>query len=257
MLRPFRFSNNDKYRTEETKVKNNLADENGYLFQRYLFYAEEGGIIYNYYVGKAYVYGVEKGNKSYPQGLQADLSKAVPFLEYASERECEEAQLLLGLVYLGWYDENYKDEAKAAKWLGRAARLGDRDAQFWYGDLLQEGIGVQQNSEEAYYWFLESGNHGHAGAMTKLCHYYMDKLLEFPEEMTDEEDEEFQEYVWDSFCWAKYAADYGSDEGMYLTGMFYFQGFGGTKDLELSRKYLDLAVQNGNEDAKRFIDEKF
>ena len=42
---------------------------------------------------------------------------------------------------------------------------------------------------------------------------------------------------------------------MYMLGVFYYKGFGGTVDLELSRKYLDLAVQNGNEDAQQFIDE--
>lgn len=257
MLGAFRFSKKDKFINEPTKQSNSLSDENGSLFQRYLFYAEQGGIIYNYYVGKDYVYGIEKGSKAFPQGLQADVSKALPFLQYASERECEDAQLLLGLVYLGWYDESYKNETNAAKWLGRAARLGNLNAQFWYADLLWNGIGIEKNEDDAYHWFLESAYNGHSGAMMKLCHYYMDKLLEFPEEMTDEEDDEFQEYVWDSFCWAKYATEYDNAEGMYMLGVFYYQGFGGTVDLELSRKYLDLAVQNGNEDAQQFIDENF
>lgn len=63
---------------QPNKQSNSLSEKNGSLFQRYLFYAEQGGIIYNYYVGKDYVYGIEKGSKAYPQGLQANVSKALP-----------------------------------------------------------------------------------------------------------------------------------------------------------------------------------
>lgn len=246
-------TSNDK--TEKKVI--HLRNDNKTLFEKYLSYAKEGGIIYNYYVGKDYVYGIEKGEKAYPKGLKADVSKAIPYLQYASEREYEDAQFLLGLVYSGWYDESYKDEIKATQWIGRAARLEHKDAQYLYANRLLNGDGIDQNKEEAYYWYLESANHGQSDAMMQLCHYYMDKLLEFPEDMTDEEDDEFQEYVWDSFCWARYAAEYDNDEGMYMLGVFYFQGFGGTVDLEKSRKYLDLAVQKGNEDAQQFIDENF
>lgn len=215
MLKPFRFSNNDKYRTtketEVTNVKNNLADENGYLFQRYLFYAEEGGIIYNYYVGKDYLYGIDKGDTSYPDGLEADIQKAIQYLEYAAEREEQDAQLLLGFIYLGWHGEEYKDEKKALKWIERAAKLGEGEAQYLYAEMYQNGTGVEKDPDTAYHWYVESAYNGFDIAMMELCIYYRNKMMEFPEpkEMTKEEIDEFDECLFNSFSWGKCAADNG------------------------------------------------
>lgn len=42
-----------------------------------------------------------------------------------------------------------------------------------------------------------------------------------------------------------------------MTGVAFYKGFGVAQDLDESRKFLEMAVENGNDDAKEFLAENF
>ena len=62
--------------------------------------------------------------------------------------------------------ENYDE---AASWLRKAADSGDEEAQFLYGSMLAEGLGVDYDQEAAAYWLKMAAEHGHTGAQVLLA----------------------------------------------------------------------------------------
>lgn len=62
------------------------------------------------------------------------------------------AQYYLGLHYLkGEYIQ--KDEIQGANWIRSAAQAGFKDAEYTFGTLLQQGIGVNKDCEQARLWY--------------------------------------------------------------------------------------------------------
>lgn len=234
-----------------------ISKEDGTVMERNLYYANKGGVLFNYYVGREYAYGIEKGDERHSDGLEPNVDKALHYLTYAAEREIVDAQTLLGIIYMGDLGEEYKNDEEALKWIKRAASAGDSSCQFLLGTMYATGTIVEKNEDLSFNWYLESATRGFDRAMVSLSDYYRDKLLTFPEEMTDEEENLFQDYIWLSYKWNRIAAEYGNAEGMFMTGVAFYKGFGVAQDLDESRKFLEMAVENGNDDAKEFLAENF
>lgn len=49
-----------------------------------------------------------------------------------------------------------------------AAKKGDKDAQYQLGNKFYMGIGIEQDFDEAKYWFQQASSHGHSGATLYL-----------------------------------------------------------------------------------------
>lgn len=60
------------------------------------------------------------------------------------------------------------DDAGAAAHLERAAECGSADAQFALAQLMYEGRGVEENRDEALFWYGEAAALGHAEARERL-----------------------------------------------------------------------------------------
>lgn len=249
-----------KKNSSDTKVVSSMGltpKEDGTVMERNLYYANKGGVLFNYYVGRDYAYGLEKGDAHHPDGIEQDISKALHYLTYAAEREIRDAQTLLGFIYMGMFGDEYKNEEEGYKWIYKSACAGDANSQHLLAMMYTTGTIVEENSDLAYKWTLESATRGSEASMMDLCDYYRDKLLDFPEEMTPDEENEFQDCIWLSYKWGRIAAECGDSRGMFMTGVAFFNGFGVNEDKDEAKKFLEMAAENGHDEAKAFLEENY
>lgn len=98
--------------------------------------------------------------------MQADLAKgitaiksgnyftaSVEFLEGANGR-AQDAQTVLGLMYLGVIDGLMAKESKAAECFNKAAKQGQKEAQYHLGVMYRTGgKSIKKSGFEAFQWF--------------------------------------------------------------------------------------------------------
>lgn len=234
------------------------ANENGTHFERHLYYAQNGGLMYQFYTGYDYALGIKKGDAKHPDGVKQDISTAISFLEKAANRDVGEAQELLGLIYFGKLGETYIDLEKSFHWFTKAAQNGSAHAQYMIGIFYETGVVVEKDMDMAYHWYLESSNSGDEAAMGSLCEFYRNKALGFsPEEANGSKKKDFRDCVELSFKWGKKAADLGNYEAAYLTGVAYYSGFGIPADKDEAKRYFQMAASCGQEDAQQFLSENY
>ncbi|MDO4648938.1 MAG: tetratricopeptide repeat protein [Eubacteriales bacterium] len=138
---------------------------------------------------KEYLWKV--GTRLFNDSNSEKREKGLRIIENLSDREFVDAQLILADFYekhheeakaFVWYEraaKNGNDEAafkmymmcgaagdyiNAAKWCEQAAQRGNVDAQFHYGVLLQQGIGLSANKQLALQWYKRSAMAGHIEA---------------------------------------------------------------------------------------------
>lgn len=66
----------------------------------------------------------------------------------------------------------FKDKARAAYWMRKAAQADMADAQYLVGRLYAEGTGVARSFPAAAAWFTKASGQGHAEAAYALAHLY-------------------------------------------------------------------------------------
>ena len=98
------------------------------------------------------------------EGVEQDYAEAIKWYLKAAEQRSAIAQYNLGLMY----SRGLQDYAEAARWFLKAAEQGIADAQFNFGLILEEGRGVQQDSDSAAMWYNEAAEQGHAEAQLRL-----------------------------------------------------------------------------------------
>jgi FOG: TPR repeat, SEL1 subfamily len=98
------------------------------------------------------------------EGVMQDYAKTIKWWLKAAEQGHAYAQYNLGLIY----SSGLQDYAEAARWLLKSAEQGIADAQFNFGLILEEGRGVQQDSDSAAMWYSEAAEQGHADAQLRL-----------------------------------------------------------------------------------------
>lgn len=91
-------------------------------------------------------------------------------LYFAAEGGDVNAQLKLACLCLGGNGE--RDYAEALRWYGKAADLGNREAQFSLGFMYLEGLGVPQSYKVAFSWFLLAAEKGESSAQANLGWLY-------------------------------------------------------------------------------------
>ncbi len=93
-------------------------------------------------------------------------------LPYAELGELE-AQALLGRIYITWGEKDPSFLPAGAKWIKRAARRGDAEAQFFMGYMFRAGLGVPYRPGKAARWYRKAAAQGVAEAYTRLGHMHM------------------------------------------------------------------------------------
>lgn len=122
------------------------------------------------------------------------------------------------------------------------AEAGDAEAQWNLGMMLLNGEGTTRNEREAWRWVRASGDAGYENGMISTA-----VMLALGQGTTKDEAQ--------ARDWYRRAAEtHGSAHalrghaGMLLTGQ------GGPQEVERGLAYLELAVEGGDENARRILD---
>ena len=91
----------------------------------------------------------------------------MPVLEKRAESGDAEAQVLLGLFYLGGRTLP-ANESEAIKWISKAAENGYAPGQFWFAALCQAGRGLTTDLSKAAQWYRKAADQNYPAAQHNL-----------------------------------------------------------------------------------------
>ena len=117
------------------------------------------------------------------------------------------------------------------------AENGDAESQFQVGRSYFIGDGVDDDDEEAVYWYEKAAENGHVEAMYELGQCYSLG-------MGVEEDEE------EAVSWYRKAARKKHPGAMYELANCYYYGNGVTENVARAKEWYRKAAEAGNKDAK-------
>ena len=114
--------------------------------------AEAGEVLAELELGNRFYYG--------EGGAELDLEKAVFWYGKSAEKECAEAQCLLGYCLREGIGTD-ADYEKAFALFEKAAEQGFAMAQYNLGLAFEKGLGVGSDSEKAQEWFALAKENGY------------------------------------------------------------------------------------------------
>ena len=136
--------------------------------------AEQGLAEAQYRLGELCFYGktlTQKGDGS----LKMDLVGAEKWYCKAAEQGQVDSQAQLGFIRL-IFKQDYAD---AAKWLSKAAEKDDSVAEYLFGLMHAEGLGMQKDYVEGAKWIQKAAEQGHVEAQTAIgTMYYLGQGVE-------------------------------------------------------------------------------
>ncbi|KAG0063685.1 hypothetical protein BGZ89_009699 [Linnemannia elongata] len=112
------------------------------------------------------------------------------------------------------------------------ASLGDAKSQVELGDMYRVGDGVEQDFDEARYWYLKAANQGDPAGQCNLGHLY--RL-----ELGVDRDH------WTALSWYKKAAHQGDAGGQCYVGLVYKHGLVGVLDYSAAMDWYMMAANQG------------
>ena len=169
------------------------------------------------------------------QGVRQNDAEGVRYLEAAAYLGHLGAEKDLAKAYrLGLPDGASPDKMKKSLYWSRiAAARGDAYSAFLAGCACRDGIGTEQNLEEARKWLYQAARGavpGAASALAKL-HLRRDYEARRPEEARR---------------WMIEAALTGDIEAQLRVGIFFWSGFGGRVDQREAVRWLCRAAEGGS-----------
>lgn len=93
----------------------------------------------------------------------------------AAEQDDAEALYRLGLLYYYYEDEDGDPvPVESVNFFRKAAKQGHSSAQYYLGKCYYDGLGVDEDEEEAAKWWLLAAEQGHADAQYQLgeCYFW-------------------------------------------------------------------------------------
>lgn len=112
---------------------------------------------------------------------------------------------------------DFEEYDNAAEWLKPWAEKGKPEAQYRYGIMLEEGLAMKRDPEEARKWFSRAAENGHVASQKRLKKLRRSKIT-----TSDKESLAFDLY--------REKADHGDLEAQYQLGFMYESGWGTPKD---------------------------
>ncbi|MEM7196504.1 MAG: SPOR domain-containing protein [Pseudomonadota bacterium] len=131
-------------------------------------------------------------------------------------------------------------ELAANIWLIEAYE-GSADAQFNLGVMFIEGKGVEQDRDEAVFWFTKAARLGHPDAQYNLGHLLLEQAGK------DGNADEALE-------WWRLSAESGYAAAQFNYGRALYYGIGGDADIAESKVWLSRAADQGQPSAIRFME---
>ena|GEM_PF-5033557 len=180
----------------------------------------------------------------YHQGdmVPRDEAMAIRWLQAAAEQNHAQAQFHLGCFYEKGYGDLKSDMVTANRYFLLAAKQEFPPAQNSYAFSLQHGLGIEQNKEEALYWFRKAAeNDDEAGQFNlSYCYFHGEGV---------EEDAEI------ALQWLKKAAQKDYPPAQYRLGMMYLNGDGVFTDGKAAIHWLRKAAASGHDEAEDVLAE--
>ena len=168
-----------------------------------------------------------------------NLKLGIKLLQESADQDNIDAQIMLGLFNMEGVgvDQNYEE---AVKWYRKAANLGSAEAQNRLGIRYYNGEGIEQSYEEAVKWFQKAAEQGYAKAQNNLgvC-YYKGEVVE-------------QNYE-EAAKWYQKAAEQGYAIAQFNLGRCYYNGEGVEQSYEEAVKWYRKAAEQGCENAKEIL----
>ena len=146
--------------------------------------------------------------------------EALKWYNIAAENGSADAQYYLAEMYRMGSSSTDKNFSEALKWYKLSAENGNYDAMHELGFIYYRGDGVEQNYNEAYYWFKKSGWRDLPYYIHADMNFYVDKYYE------------------SAFRLYHAALEQGVEEAGYKIGEMYYYGLGVEQDYNEAFKYL-------------------
>lgn len=118
----------------------------------------------------------------------------------------------------------------------RAAESGMRDAVLAMGWFYLNGVGVEQDTEQARRWYKKSARQGDSRAMFSLGQMAYD-------------DKDFA----DAEVWFRRASDKGHARSLFWIGKLYWRGCGVSEDRKEAMRFFQKAGANKVPEARRVL----
>lgn len=208
-------------------------------------------------------------------GVKPNHQEAMIWLEKAANLQHVGAQIDMGRR-LKWL-ENYQQNPVAFQWFERAALSGNRIAQYELGECYLDGKGEDKDIDKGLQLLLAAAEQEYADAQLSLGRYYQE-LAEIQHrkahamflKANHNNDRYATGELAECYLYGKgvrrdytqaveyLIADYVIHEPFsdapYLLGVCYYLGWGVNLSLDEAEKWLEIAVEFGNNDAKLLLD---
>jgi len=129
---------------------------------------------------------------------------------------------------------------KAIEWLQKSARKGHIEAQFDLGNMFYRGAGLKRDYKTALQWYRRAAEQGYSRAQLNLGLMY-------------HKGEGSQKNLNIARHWFVQAAVQNDAQAQLSLGMMSLKGEGGQKDLQVSRKWLLKAAEQNNSEAQYLL----
>jgi len=167
---------------------------------------------------------------------------------------------------LGWLYQNIGNNDEAFKWWKKSAELGDKSGMGNLGNAYLEGRGTMADLAMSQFWLTKAIEAGDEWAVINMGRVYLEagsypKALEWLTKGLDSAhvSDRSNAMKWigtlyqiegdtrKSVKWWQQAAELGEDGAYVYLGYAYLQGNGISRDLELAKKWLTKAAEQGDE----------
>lgn len=183
-------------------------------------------------------------------GVTSDRQKALMWFEKAATQGSLEAIFNLGKGYLMGHTVFEKDVPLGFLYMKEAAEKGLAEAQYWMGQLYNDGIGCESDTDESLKWLEKAAQQGHMKANTMSGELYMrhrclnyddvDKAISYFSKAAADGDPYAQLYLGEinlkkgeiekGVKWYADAAKQNEPEALFFMGLFYNMGMAVPKD---------------------------
>lgn len=195
-----------------------IKQGNKALLAQHIELAKKGNIFSDMLVASCYQNGI---------GVNKDMAKAAEYLKIAADNNCADAQRDLALIYL-----NDKRRTEAFEYFKKGMDNGDLCSTFYYGKMLNEGLGVKQNQKEGANYLLKAADGGFPQAM-----FYVGKLYMTGDGLTKNAEQAIK--------WYKMAAGKNVAGAQWELAKCYREGIGTPVNYDMAMNYYAAAVAKG------------
>ena len=206
-------------------------------------------------------------------GTIQNSEKAVYWYVKAANQGNTHAMNNLRILY-----SNQDNIEESLKWTRMGAENGQIECQYELGNAYNDGEGLKEDKDQAAYWFKMAADNGHKNACNKLAviyhnkkdyaqtMYYLNKAVELGDEnafynlgFSYEQGHGTEKNYAKAENYYKKALEYDNSQtnsARYRLGVMYYEGRDGVKkDKKKGEALLKEASKNGNENAKKYLDE--